>query len=50
MAEIIDGKRIAEDIKREVFEETKKLKEMKGITPGLAVILVEENPASESVC
>ena len=48
MAEIIDGKRIAEDIKREVFEETKKLKEMKGITPGLAVILVGENPASES--
>ena len=48
MAEIIDGKKFAEDIKREVFEETKKLKEVKGITPGLAVILVGENSASES--
>jgi methylenetetrahydrofolate dehydrogenase (NADP+)/methenyltetrahydrofolate cyclohydrolase len=48
MAEIIDGKKIAEDIRREVKEETRGLKEMKGITPGLAVILVGENPASQS--
>jgi methylenetetrahydrofolate dehydrogenase (NADP+)/methenyltetrahydrofolate cyclohydrolase len=48
MADIIDGKKIAEDIKREVKEETRRLKETSGITPGLAVILVGENPASQS--
>jgi methylenetetrahydrofolate dehydrogenase (NADP+)/methenyltetrahydrofolate cyclohydrolase len=48
MAEIIDGKKIAEDIKREVKEETQRLKETKGIVPGLAVILVGDNPASQS--
>jgi methylenetetrahydrofolate dehydrogenase (NADP+) / methenyltetrahydrofolate cyclohydrolase len=48
MAEIIDGKKIAQDIKREVKEETIRLKEMKGMTPGLAVILVGDNPASQS--
>jgi methylenetetrahydrofolate dehydrogenase (NADP+) / methenyltetrahydrofolate cyclohydrolase len=48
MADIIDGKKIAEEIKREVKEETQRLKETKGITPGLAVILVGDNPASQS--
>ena len=48
MAEIIDGKKIAQDIKREVKEEAIHLKEAKGITPGLAVILVGDNPASQS--
>ncbi len=48
MAEIIDGKKIAEEIKREVKEETRRLKEIKGIVPGLAVILVGDNPASQS--
>jgi methylenetetrahydrofolate dehydrogenase (NADP+)/methenyltetrahydrofolate cyclohydrolase len=48
MAEIIDGKKIAEDIKREVKEEAIHLKETKSITPGLAVILVGDNPASQS--
>jgi methylenetetrahydrofolate dehydrogenase (NADP+)/methenyltetrahydrofolate cyclohydrolase len=48
MAEIIDGKKIAEDIKREVKEETQRLKERKGIIPGLAVILVGDDPASQS--
>jgi methylenetetrahydrofolate dehydrogenase (NADP+) / methenyltetrahydrofolate cyclohydrolase len=48
MAEIIDGKKIAQDIKREVKEEAARLKEMKGIVPGLAVILVGDNPASQS--
>ena len=48
MAEIIDGKKIAEDIKREVKEETQRLKETKGIIPGLAVILVGDDPASQS--
>ncbi len=48
MAEIIDGKKIAEDIKREIKEETRRLKETNGIVPGLAVILVGDNPASQS--
>jgi methylenetetrahydrofolate dehydrogenase (NADP+) / methenyltetrahydrofolate cyclohydrolase len=48
MAEIIDGKKIAEDIKNEVKEETRRLKQTKGIVPGLAVVLVGENPASQS--
>ncbi len=48
MADIIDGKKIAEEIKNEVKEETRRLKLSKGITPGLAVILVGDNPASQS--
>lgn len=48
MAEIIDGKKIAEEVKREIIIETTKLKEIKGIIPGLAVVLVGDNPASES--
>src|ERR1041385_1497667 len=47
-AAIIDGKKIAEDIKREVKLETQKFKNEKGITPGLAFILVGENPASQA--
>jgi len=46
MAIIIDGKKIAEDIRREVREKALKLKEEKGVTPGLAVILVGDDPAS----
>ncbi len=47
MAELIDGKKIAEQIKNEVKAETERLKKTKGITPGLAFILVGENPASQ---
>ncbi len=47
-ATIIDGKKISEEIKREVKLETEKLKAEKGITPGLAFILVGENPASQA--
>src|SRR5712671_4094630 len=47
-ATIIDGKRIAEDIKREVKDQTDALKSDRGITPGLAFILVGENPASQA--
>jgi methylenetetrahydrofolate dehydrogenase (NADP+)/methenyltetrahydrofolate cyclohydrolase len=44
---IIDGKLISSQIKSEVKSETDKLKSEKGITPGLAFILVGENPASK---
>jgi methylenetetrahydrofolate dehydrogenase (NADP+)/methenyltetrahydrofolate cyclohydrolase len=47
-ATIIDGKQIAEAIKREVKEETEALKRTRGITPGLAFIIVGDNPASQS--
>lgn len=45
MAEIIDGKRIAEGIRAELKVRIENLKK-KGITPGLATILVGNNPAS----
>jgi len=47
MAVIIDGKKIAHDIRHEVKAESVRLKEGTGITPGLAVILVGDDPASK---
>ena len=46
-AKIIDGKKIAEEIKQEVKGETERLKAERGIAPGLAFILVGDNPASQ---
>ena len=46
MAKLIDGKVISAAVKDEVAKEVTKLKE-KGITPGLAVIIVGEDPASK---
>jgi methylenetetrahydrofolate dehydrogenase (NADP+) / methenyltetrahydrofolate cyclohydrolase len=45
---IIDGKLIASQIKEEIKKEVVILKEEKNIIPGLAFILVGENPASVS--
>jgi len=45
-ATIIDGKRIAEEIKEDLAKEVKNLADQ-GVTPGLAVVLVGENPASQ---
>ncbi len=47
-AEIIDGTKIAGDIRREVMIETTLLKNQRDITPGLAFILVGDDPASQS--
>jgi len=47
-ARIIDGKKIAEQIKREVKLEAETLKSSRGITPGLAFILVGDNPGSQA--
>ena len=44
---IIDGKAISDIIKREVKAETKSLISEKNIIPGLAFIIVGENPASK---
>jgi methylenetetrahydrofolate dehydrogenase (NADP+)/methenyltetrahydrofolate cyclohydrolase len=46
-ATIIDGKQIADQIKAEVKQGTALLKRERGITPGLAFILVGEDPASQ---
>lgn len=46
-ATIIDGKAIAEQIKSEVKRDAERLKRERGIVPGLAFILVGENPASQ---
>ena len=42
----IDGAKTAEEIRGEVAAEVAKLKQEHGVTPGLAVILVGEDPAS----
>ncbi|MHC4324009.1 MAG: bifunctional methylenetetrahydrofolate dehydrogenase/methenyltetrahydrofolate cyclohydrolase FolD [Planctomycetota bacterium] len=46
-AQIIDGKQVAADMRAELKAEVAKLKEQ-GIVPGLAVVLVGEDPASKS--
>lgn len=47
-AEIIDGKKVATEIRAELKAKVQELKSSRGITPGLAVILVGEDPASQS--
>ena len=47
MASVIDGNRIAQEVRAEVRAQAIELKEKRGITPGLAVILVGEDPASK---
>ena len=47
-AEIISGKEVAKTIRAELKEEVAELKEKHGIVPGLATVLVGENPASVS--
>lgn len=45
---IIDGKLLAANLRTEIAAGTDELKKTKGVTPGLAVILVGDNPASVS--
>ena len=45
-AEIIDGKRISEDVKAEVAAGVEEMKARHGVAPGLAVVLVGDDPAS----
>lgn len=46
-AKIIDGKAFAADVRGQVAQHVERLKSEHGITPGLAVVLVGEDPASE---
>jgi len=47
-AKIIDGKAIAADLRGKVADAVHRLSRDRGITPGLAVVLVGNNPASQS--
>src|ERR1700691_4912860 len=47
-ARIIDGKAIAAELRVAVAAETRRLAEAHGLRPGLAVVLIGENPASKS--
>ena len=47
-ATIIDGKKLASDTRAAIARGVAALKKEKGVTPGLAVILVGDNPASIS--
>jgi methylenetetrahydrofolate dehydrogenase (NADP+)/methenyltetrahydrofolate cyclohydrolase len=46
-AKIIDGKALAAEVRGQVAEEAKRISAKLGRKPGLAVVLVGENPASE---
>ena len=46
-ATLIDGKAFAADVRARVADHVARLREVHGITPGLAVVLVGEDPASE---
>jgi methylenetetrahydrofolate dehydrogenase (NADP+)/methenyltetrahydrofolate cyclohydrolase len=48
VAKIISGTQIAKEIREELFQEVTKLKEKHDLTPGLATILVGDDPASHS--
>lgn len=47
VAQVIDGKAFATDMRRKVTHHVTRLREEHGITPGLAVILVGDDPASQ---
>jgi methylenetetrahydrofolate dehydrogenase (NADP+)/methenyltetrahydrofolate cyclohydrolase len=47
MAVIIDGNKIAQEVRHAVRKEALALKEKTGVVPGLAVIMVGEDPASQ---
>ncbi len=46
-ADLIDGKEFAASVRAKVAEQVATLKEVHGLTPGLAVVLVGEDPASQ---
>src|SRR3972149_6612758 len=46
-AKIIDGNAIAEEMRAEIKAQAQQLKSKHGVTPGLAVVLVGQDPASQ---
>lgn len=47
-AQIIDGKQVAAEIRAELAQKIQSLKQQHNVTPGLATVLVGDNPASVS--
>ena len=47
MTTVIDGKKTSDVIKSEIAEETERLKLSTGVVPGLAVVIVGQDPASQ---
>ncbi|MEM9205642.1 MAG: bifunctional methylenetetrahydrofolate dehydrogenase/methenyltetrahydrofolate cyclohydrolase FolD [Pseudomonadota bacterium] len=47
MADLIDGKAVAADVRGRVAEAVRSVETAHGLTPGLAVVLVGEDPASK---
>lgn len=47
MADVIDGKKLAQEVTEKVKVETEKLLDSHSILPGLAVVIVGEDPASQ---
>lgn len=47
MAKIIDGKAVSASVRADLCEKTKKFKEENGYVPGLAVVIVGDDPASK---
>ncbi|MEE9202882.1 MAG: bifunctional methylenetetrahydrofolate dehydrogenase/methenyltetrahydrofolate cyclohydrolase FolD [Dehalococcoidia bacterium] len=47
-AQVISGTQVAAEIRQEIAQQVKELKASKGVIPGLAVVLVGEDPASIS--
>jgi methylenetetrahydrofolate dehydrogenase (NADP+)/methenyltetrahydrofolate cyclohydrolase len=47
-AKIIDGRAIAADLRAAVAEEVRRLVAAHGLQPGLAVVLVGDDPASKT--
>ncbi|MBO0753348.1 MAG: bifunctional methylenetetrahydrofolate dehydrogenase/methenyltetrahydrofolate cyclohydrolase, partial [Bradyrhizobiaceae bacterium] len=45
---LIDGKKVAAELRAEVAREVERLAAVHGVTPGLAVVLVGDNPASQT--
>src|ERR671919_1581869 len=46
MASIIDGKAVAKDVQKQIKEDVEGLERRWGLAPGLAVVLVGDDPAS----
>jgi methylenetetrahydrofolate dehydrogenase (NADP+)/methenyltetrahydrofolate cyclohydrolase len=47
MAKLIDGKKISAAVRSEIAQETEKFTEEHGFAPGLTVIIVGQDPASQ---
>ena len=47
MAKLIDGKLLAQTIQAEIAQGVERLVQQHGVLPGLAAVLVGDNPASQ---